>query len=1386
MATELIIFHRPTGSGKTIVKADDDFDSGSSAKAASGAGKVKSPGSDGSSYLDRTSSTKVPPSDTDPAEYFTTGINPNDPVSPVTPPILLAQPGPQGLRVDLYDEISIPITYTILDIREPDKKKTNWTKSLTIPGTKNNNRIFNHIYDITKDGWVTIGNYHVYQGFNPNLRKEVIIMQDGIQVFKGNLQLKKVTKREDHIEYDINLSGDLTSLFFDVGNSVLADLDFSEWDHAWSKKNIEASWQGLCKRKDGSSRSNITTGTRLVVKYLFMDTSTRRLGVETVLPHGFSVGQFVKCEMGTGGSWAFFDTAKGTWCVAEVLSTTRFTFNTPFPISLASGFGFGTERPDHLNCLAMNNPYGVGDVYSVDVDGTGYVYPLISWGDEYDVNSWPVTSMAPAYFMKEIWDKIFKKTNSTYTSNFLNSQFFKRLIVIQKKSSYELSAPQIQERAFKAGNNQERTIKASNKINQNAFYPMGTDGEGGPTSVTTPAAPPIAYNLTSVPGGTLIQGQKYPFYIDSGFINTPTASVYFGDGVGASGSGVGGNWNTDTYVWTVKKSGEYSLNCEFMLDSWADMDGCDGIGPQTNTFTPGLPGTGTGSGSLSITASVPRPQDLGPAGTQYCFYRTGAWDNNTGVLPPPTLRVSVIMMRQKAHQTSPVEYSIGSADFTVVNNVKYTHTGATAVGPGSAYLGTATQSFPYFGRYQPTSWKGKPLSGGSGVQYFSEKEKVWIEIKYIILNGKPTSYGGIAIMRAEKWVSVPTPGGTSLVTNMRSHWYLRIRGKAGSTSSEGFMSLLYNNPAGKSTENSDIYAKEFLPKDMTCKDYLNNIIKMFNLHILPDPLIEKRYTIEPRDDFYRDGSNGISDYVDWTSRLNEPSVVITPLGELLSKTYTFSNKAETDYWNKRFKDERGRDYMSYMKSIENDFLKNDTKISTTFGSTVMINNPEHSDVVMPAILQREENGSTKVVSNTAPRVLIWVGDRPYSKPLGAGLIPTQGLPQSWGYYGWELLSSHTIATQSATASYFRQIPYAGTVDSPLDPYYDINWFNMEANDFVYWDFARWTNNNLYNAYWKNFIEEVSDPSSLLFEAEFDLSPADINQLDFRKIYVVSGVYYRLQKIKDYDAVKPGLTKVELLKLKSPTRFVPRSIYPYEKFSVEKDYTRAITTTVTYGPPRIKRYDKGGDYNNTLPQDLGNGTINVTGLANHIVKGKNIQINGNENLVGHGAQYINISGGDGNSIDAGVKNVNMVGTSNKRVTEDNTSYINNVRYKDGIPISRCNVIDAGEISSSDVVLGFTMSQVYTGAPGILITRINRNSTITVVDAGEDITTTRGTSTYENVINAGSDAILPDIVELGLSTRTVPNPRTNYSGPADFASPTMSMVDLVRSNFDQRQG
>lgn len=1287
---ELIVYHRPYNSKIKAAPTDD-------------------PSDPKNSILNRSSS-PVPEAERAPGNYFTMKQNPANPVTPIDPIVQLPNPGAQGLRIDLGDmeSFSLPINYNISDVREPDRKKTSWTKTLEIPGTRNNNRVFGHLYDMSKDGWVTIGTTRVYNGFNPGLRKDVILLEDGIQILKGSMQVLKCKRRiGGKNTYTIALSGDLTSLFFDVGEAKLANLPFDEWDHEWSKANIMNSWYGVLKKKVNNidtTVSNVVEGTKFTAAAVWRHTTTGRLGVTTVGAHGFAEGDFVRSTISpivfNGSSNSASAVANGTWCVAEVISATEFTFNTPYPLQLMSSFTY--------NPVSFSDTVPNGQVYKVSCTGEGYVYPLVSWGDEYDQNSFPVTSMAPSYFVKEIWDKIFDKTNSKYQSNFLDSQFFKRLLVTQKKTSYDLTQAEINSRKFYVGSLMEHTNVVSSHCTQWAKMTMV-----GAQTFNETSTSPGAHQQAAMPGSNIDQTAKYPFNIESGLIGS--SNQFYGD--------VNDNFTDNT--WTVRESSEYKINCVINCSSWMDMHSFDGVGTGATTSFDDYPPRG---------GNLPNDYALGPKPSTYYT------NPFSGEARRYSLRVAMVLVRERMGNKTPS--TLTTTDFYVGSQPFYTS-------PGN-------NGFPYFGRYYPAGWDSKTLNFSNSF-FFSKGEKVWIEVHYYL--ACPAFSGGSAPYLCKPgYVSAKENTDDTNRTNIdfAGRWFLRTKG----------LSIFGNEPSPKSGENSIIYGKEFLPKDMTCKDFLKNIIKMFNLYITEDRYVDRLYYIEPRDDFYYDGSNGASDYVEWDDKA-VGEFEAQPLGQLLGKNYVFQNKAETDYWNKRFKEEVGRDYMSYTYTIQNDFLKNDYKIDVTFGSTVMINNPENTDVVMPAVLQREANGSFKPSGTTAPRMLIWVGLRPYANKNGTG-IPLANNPLYPSNFGWELLSSSTVVTDNAaTASHLQLYPYAGTVDSPLEPFYDINWFNMDVSkgDLVYWDYARWTNNNLYLTYWKNYIDEVSDPSSMLLTVEVDLGPSDIANLDFRKIYVLNNNYYRLQKVVDYLPGANRLTKVELLKLKSPSKWTRRSINNGEYFEKYYNVDRVIDTPILIAPPRSKTW-RDSSYGSNAPYSLGNGTITNNGLANHIGNGvRNLNLTGTECYIGDGSTNLNISG-NGVNIAPNVKNVTVLGTDNITIVESNVSYINGTKYKDGIAITRCNFIDGGEITASQ-------------SSSLEFTR-NKNSIINFIDGGEDDILEEGSQASENFIDGGKDVILNGVSDLGISTvMNTPTPRTNYSPGADVTSLTQSMVDFVRS-------
>ena len=1294
--TELIIYHRPN---KGITLADSSYDNAyASAFSATG-----------SNYTYRTKD------------------NPNETISKVFQSITRpSSKSSGGLTIDLYDNVNIPITYNILDIREPEKRKTSWSKTITIPGTKNNNRVFGHIYEISQDGWVTIGNTSVYEGFNPNIRKEIVLLNDGIQILKGNLQLKKLYKTKNgDIEYEVALTGELTSLFYDVGDAKLSDLDWTEWDHYWNQETIKKSWGGICTKNgvdypvitDSSSGGSIRT-----ISNISRDPGTGRIRVTTTSAQSWDEGDWVRINL-TGGNTSGVNAYDLRWVIgssnwyqssnslefgygndyqiAEVHSTTQFSVNWPYPLLLPNGG------------VTINNTPIASTVVKRTSSGRGYVYPMVSWGEEYgskgyttqtsggsstvDSDSFPVTSFVPGFYAKEIWDKIMKDTNSRYQSNFLDSEFFKRLIIIQKKSSYDLNPAEYNGRKFQVGTTQSYTTLASAQNPQNSYWPQyGYVG----TTATSSMFPKFA--ATNVPFNAETGASGTASFFDNGVTDTDAT----------------GNWDENTYKWIVRDTGEYDLTCNVKLSSKAIMNGL---------YVSNANNSNTADGTAS----------LFPTDPYYKYYP------KTQYAAASKLEAVVTIWRRR----SGVVTDIGSTIKPFEMN-------------GQSYWNPANSNWTSFGVYQPFNWINQSVTVTSTSKYFNTGDEVWVEVKYNInkYGVSPARIIGFSLsnpnarylVRAFSQLYSPPydpmdPQGSQPVwTDIMADWFLTVEGA----------SYIFNDPSPSSSENSLIEAQSFLPKDMSCKDFLLSIIKMFNLHIQEDAQTDKYYTIEPRDDFYRDGSSP-THFEDWTYKIDNESVDITPIGELGAKYYKFENIKETDYWNKKFLEDRGRDYMSYTKEIQNDFLKNEIKISVPLGSTVMVNQPQGSDVVIPAVLQVDNNGTAKPMSNSKARMLIWGGLKPYTADRGG---------DTTSY--WEFVSSANLvqAGQPLTSIGKRSYPYAGTVDSPVDPIYDINWYNMEEGDFVYWDWARWTNGNLYNRFWKNMMLEISDPASKVVSADLDLKPTDIFELDFRKVYVIDGHWLRLQKIIDYDPIGGGLTKCEFLKLRAPSKFKLRSVGPVlgtapASFYTELDNTGPITVVNTELPPRRRKETQG--WTNVSPDSFlgNNNTIETNGSSNHVSKGsKNIKINGDENAIGNNCSNVSVSGGNGNFILGGLNNVNIIGTDKKIVKESDVTYINGIRYKNGIAISRSNVITAG-LDVANI-------------------RQSDSTTSNVISAGEDVVIQAGSTTYENVINPGMDEILPDVPELGLGTSLNPNPRTNLSGGFNITSPTASQITIIR--------
>jgi hypothetical protein len=438
-----------------------------------------------------------------------------------------------------------------------------------------------------------------------------------------------------------------------------------------------------------------------------------------------------------------------------------------------------------------------------------------------------------------------------------------------------------------------------------------------------------------------------------------------------------------------------------------------------------------------------------------------------------------------------------------------------------------------------------------------------------------------------------------------------------------------------------------LPDNVKQSDFFNSIVKMFNLFVEVDKFNPNKLYIEPRPTFY---SSGVTR--DWSDKLDySKETKIIPMGELNNKTYLFTYKEDTDFFNNQYKSKYGEIYGEKRYDIQNDFLKGEVKTELIFSPTPLVDTIGH-DRVLSKIYTVDNNGQIKPTGSNM-RILYYGGLKQTSYP--------------WSH----------IATSGTTVR--NDYPYAGHLDDVQEPTLDLN-FGIPRQ--VYYTPSRYTSNNLYNKYWKDYIEQIADKDSKLFTGYFLINEFDIQSLDFRDTFFFENEYWRLNKIIDYDRINNQPTKCEFIKLKTLPTYIDDDGFDNKGGIEDNGNIIAPTGRIT-----------GGYNNNFYPE----GAI-VSGRNNVIQSGDGIIVTGNDNFIGIGSKNVSITSSSGVNVLGGVSNISVTNSSGITVTESNVTYqngiktLNNVSYKKYVAL----LSQSGVTAPTVVELETTMSSGITSS------------------------------------------------------------------------------------------
>ena len=153
--------------------------------------------------------------------------------------LLVQITGQTWQRLDIFEDIPITITYQQTDITDFSVRRIPYSKTITIPDTSNNAKVFEHYYEVNGTD------------FNPLNKVPCVVQYRGTDIFTGILRLNAVTTRAGIRFYDIFILGEVADWGAAVRDFTLQELDWYDLTHELNYSSITQSWEAKNYNGDG-------------------------------------------------------------------------------------------------------------------------------------------------------------------------------------------------------------------------------------------------------------------------------------------------------------------------------------------------------------------------------------------------------------------------------------------------------------------------------------------------------------------------------------------------------------------------------------------------------------------------------------------------------------------------------------------------------------------------------------------------------------------------------------------------------------------------------------------------------------------------------------------------------------------------------------------------------------------------------------------------------------------------------------------------------------------------------------------------------------------------------------------------------------------------------
>lgn len=368
------------------------------------------------------------------------------------------------------------------------------------------------------------------------------------------------------------------------------------------------------------------------------------------------------------------------------------------------------------------------------------------------------------------------------------------------------------------------------------------------------------------------------------------------------------------------------------------------------------------------------------------------------------------------------------------------------------------------------------------------------------------------------------------------------------------------------------------------RDLLISTLRVFNLVVVPDEDRPNGVLVMTKDEYYNEGKTK-----DWTDKLDlSKPVNIQPVNDRDIAEYIYRFNNSNDYFNQLYLSNNGRVYGELRVDNENDFGAEQRVNDNIFEPAVVVKNQDNTirnifvklnsddtdltlfDVVGIERLERftgitqfaSINGQDKVIvsldGNTIEvdsPVTGVVADTLYATTIenrfdreqlaiyssGDGNLsrrPIQTKPKMVLFSKLKECEEYVL-TDGLESMTLEQYPYFSHLNKPSDefPTFDLNFGRPNT---VYFDIDSYPTDNIFERFHSNSLREMSSPDSRVVTAYFNLSPLDVAKIRYNDLIYIKGVYYRINRIIDFDLNSNEPAKVELFKLDRTFNFLPEN------------------------------------------------------------------------------------------------------------------------------------------------------------------------------------------------------------------------------------------------------